>query len=282
MGFFTLLERKILSYIHNRKGPNKVRIIGLLQPIRDAIKLFSKEFTYIIKSNYYYYIVTPYVRLITILIIWMVYPIFGLGVLFKFGLLYILCCIRVNTYVVIIRGWASNSIYSLLGSLRCLGQILSYEVGVFIQLIVIILLVEGIIFYDFIEYQNLINLVFLYPIFIILYITVLAELNRSPFDFVEGESELVSGFNTEYLRGFFAVLFISEYGIILFSRFLMRIIFFGKYIISIILLIISIRIIIIRACFPRFRYDYLIKIFWTRILPLSILFLLILIFLKGN
>lgn len=137
---------------------------------------------------------------------------------------------------------------------------MSYEVGLFIQLIVIMIMVEGIIIGDFIEYQNLFNILFIFIIFIILYITILAELNRTPFDFIEGESELVSGFNTEYSRGFFAVFFISEYGVILFSRFLLRVLFVGKYFLFIMIFMI-VRFIFVRARYPRLRYDFLIKIF---------------------
>lgn len=283
VAFLTLLERKVLGYIQIRKGPNKVGFIGLLQPFRDAIKLFRKETLIILKSNYLFYIFRPLLRIILIIIIWSNSPILSITINSKFSLIVILCLLRMGVYSIIVAGWSSNSIYSLIGGLRRVAQTISYEVRIILIILSVIYLRESFNIYKFINYQYyLIYFIILFPISIIYFVRLLAELNRTPFDFAEGESELVSGFNTEYMRGRFALIFIAEYGIIIFIIFIFIIIFCGSNIYKISFYLIYIFILFfviwIRGTYPRFRYDNLIFITWKSYLPIR---LIILIYLLG-
>lgn len=274
-----------MGYIQIRKGPNKVGFIGLLQPFADALKLFSKETFLILKSNYFYYLIRPLIRIVFILILWQNLPIISRILNNHYGILIILCIIRLGVYGVIIAGWSSNSIYSLIGGVRRIAQTISYEVRMILLILREIFLIERFNMYIFKEYQiyrwflllNLINS-------FMLIIRFLAELNRTPFDFAEGESELVSGFNTEYISGRFALIFIAEYGIIIFMIILFRLIFLGGNIERIwfyfIFLLMRFCVVWIRGTYPRFRYDNLMYLTWKRYLPVRLNILLIIISLK--
>lgn len=285
VAFLTLLERKILSYIQLRKGPNKVGFIGLLQPFSDAIKLFRKENNLVLKSNYFIYLICPIFILICILIIWQNIPILSKILSINFSLLIILCIISLNGIFFIFRGWFSNSKYSIIGRIRALAQTISYEIVIILIILNLILLVESFNFYKFIFLQKYIWF-FLINFFLILifYVVLLAELNRTPFDISEGESELVSGFNIEYIRGRFAIIFISEYGIIIFNIFIFIFFFLGGKFIYIrfylIYLILLFLIIWIRGTLPRIRYDNLIYLTWKSYLPLSLNYIIIILILK--
>lgn len=285
MAFLTLLERKVLGYIQLRKGPNKVGIIGLLQPFSDAIKLFRKENFLIIKSNYYFYLLRPIIRILLILILWNNIPIIREIINNKFNILIILCLLSIGVYPIIISGWSSNSIYAIIGRIRRIAQTISYEVSIILLILRILLIVERINLNDFAKYQlNIQFIYFFFPLILILFVRFLAELNRTPFDFAEGESELVSGFNTEYIRGRFAIIFIAEYGIIIIIIILFNLIFLGGkiyriyfYIMYIIILFL---IIWVRGTYPRFRYDNLIYLTWKRYLPIRLNYLIYVIRLK--
>lgn len=279
VAFLTLLERKILGYIQIRKGPNKVGIFGILQPFSDAIKLFSKESTLILKSNYLFYLLRPLFRIFLILILWLLLPIYSNIISYSINIILLLCIIRIGVYGIIVAGWSSNSIYSLIGGLRCVAQTISYEVRIILIIISIILLIESFNFLILIKYQYYLWFIFLnFSTFIIFFVRLLAEINRTPFDFAEGESELVSGFNTEYIRGRFALIFIAEYGIIIFIIYLFSIFYLGGNIYRILFfifyLIMLFLVIWVRGTYPRFRYDNLIGLTWKIYLPVRLNYLI--------
>lgn len=286
VAFLTLMERKFLSYIQIRKGPNKVGFIGLIQPFRDAIKLLSKEIIFINKVNLLIYIYSPILRFILIIIIWIIYPFWVNNLRIKIGLIYLICCLRLGVYGLILSGWASNSSYSLLGSIRSLAQSISYEVRLSIIIIIPILLLDNFnlnnLFY--IQKNRIWLIIYIWPLSLIFFFSIIAELNRTPFDFSEGESELVSGFNVEYRRVGFILIFLSEYARILFLRFLFRLFYLGGDYFNLnfylkILLIVFI-VIWIRGSLPRFRYDLLIYICWLIILPFTLNYIFYIILFK--
>nr|QOL01062.1 NADH dehydrogenase subunit 1 [Sinochlora sinensis] len=278
MAFLTLLERKVLGYIQIRKGPNKVGIMGLPQPLADAMKLFTKESASPTLSNYLLYYVSPIMSLFLSLILWVVYPFMTLLFSFNLGLLFFLCCTSVGVYTVMVAGWSSNSNYSLLGGLRAVAQTISYEVSLALILLSFVFLVEGYCLMDFINFQ--VNIWFCFitlPLMLAWFASCLAETNRTPFDFAEGESELVSGFNVEYSGGGFALIFMAEYTSIMFMSMLFCLIFLGGDVMSfeffIKLVFIAFIYIWVRGTLPRFRYDKLMYLAWKGFLPVALNFL---------
>lgn len=285
VAFLTLLERKVLGYIQIRKGPNKVGLLGIPQPFCDAIKLFTKEQSYPVVSNYISYYFSPVFSLFLSLIIWLCAPYFVKLFSFNLGILFFLCCTRLGVYTVIIAGWSSNSNYALLGGLRAVAQTISYEVSLALILLSFVFLIGNYNLLNFFNYQNYLwFIIFTFPLRLVWFASSLAETNRTPFDFAEGESELVSGFNVEYSRGGFALIFLAEYARILFIRLLFVIIFLGADIYSIIffikVILISFLFIWVRGTLPRFRYDKLIYLAWKRFLPFSLNYIIFFICLK--
>lgn len=285
VAFLTLLERKVLGYIQIRKGPNKVGLMGIPQPFCDAIKLFTKEQTYPVVSNYFPYYFSPVFSLFLSLLIWLCAPYLIKLFSFNLGALFFLCCTSLGVYTVIIAGWSSNSNYALLGGLRAVAQTISYEVRLALILLSLIFLIGDYNLLNFFIYQKYLwFILFIFPLALVWFASSLAETNRTPFDFAEGESELVSGFNVEYRRGGFALIFLAEYARILFISFLFVILFLGSDINSIIffikLILISFIFIWIRGTLPRFRYDKLIYLAWKRFLPFSLNYLIFFICLK--
>lgn len=282
VAFLTLLERKVLGYIQIRKGPNKVGFIGIPQPFSDAIKLFTKEQTYPLMSNYLTYYFSPIFSLFLALLIWLCIPYLVKLYSFNLGVLFFLCCTRIGVYTVIIAGWSSNSNYALLGGLRAVAQTISYEVSLALILLSIIFLIGNYNFLYFNIYQDYLWFgVLCFPLALVWFASSLAETNRTPFDFAEGESELVSGFNVEYRRGGFALIFLAEYASILFISILFVVVFLGGNIYSfsffIKLAIVSFIFIWVRGTLPRFRYDKLIFLAWKRFLPFSLNYLFLFI-----
>lgn len=278
IAFYTLIERKFLGYFQTRKGPNKPSLIGLPVPFADAIKLFTKEQSTPTLSNKYLFHRAPILGLILALMIWVLYPHTNQSFFITFGALYFLCVRRINVYSTFIAGWCSNSKYALLGALRGVAQTISYEVRITLILISALIISSTINFTIITIYQHSSTILILPLITIIWFITNLAETNRTPFDFAEGESELVSGFNVEYRRGIFALIFIAEYTRILAIRIVTASIILGNSSIiplnNLILitetLLISILYIWVRATIPRIRYDHLIYLTWKRFLPIRI------------
>nr|ANJ70421.1 NADH dehydrogenase subunit 1 [Haliplus lineatocollis] len=278
VAFLTLLERKVLGYIQIRKGPNKVGYMGIPQPFSDAIKLFSKEQTYPLLSNYIMYYYSPVMSLFLSLLLWCLMPyMFGL-ISFNLGLLFFLCCTSLGVYTVMIAGWSSNSNYALLGGLRSVAQTISYEVSLALVLMSFLILIDSFSLLNFFIYQKYIWMIFLsFPLGLIWFVSSLAETNRTPFDFAEGESELVSGFNVEYSSGGFALIFLSEYSSILFMSMLFCVIFLGSNLMSLLFFIkmvfLSFLFIWVRGTLPRYRYDKLMYLAWKSFLPISLSFL---------
>nr|YP_009024633.1 NADH dehydrogenase subunit 1 [Lamproptera curius]AHN13402.1 NADH dehydrogenase subunit 1 [Lamproptera curius] len=279
VAFLTLLERKILGYIQIRKGPNKMGFMGILQPFSDAIKLFTKEQTYPNYSNYMIYYFSPVVSLILSLMIWMLIPYYFNIISFNLGILFFLSCTSMGVYTVMISGWSSNSNYALLGGLRAVAQTISYEVSLSLILLSSIIMIMDFNILSYSLFQNMIWFIFMmFPLSLCWFSSMLAETNRTPFDFAEGESELVSGFNVEYSSGGFALIFLAEYSSILFMSLLFVLIYLGGYSLDMMfymkLVFISFVFIWVRGTLPRYRYDKLMYLSWKSYLPISLNFLL--------
>nr|YP_010688236.1 NADH dehydrogenase subunit 1 [Csiroleon tumidipalpus]WBR65430.1 NADH dehydrogenase subunit 1 [Csiroleon tumidipalpus] len=278
VAFLTLMERKVLGYIQIRKGPNKVGFCGIPQPFCDAIKLFTKEQTYPIMSNYLSYYFSPIISLFLSLFIWMIFPYLTNLYNFNLGLLFFLCCTSMGVYTVMIAGWSSNSNYALLGGLRAVAQTISYEVSMALLMLSLVFLIGSYNLLDFELYQSNVWFIYLFfPISLAWITSMLAETNRTPFDFAEGESELVSGFNVEYSSGGFALIFLAEYSSILFMSMLYSVMFLGSGVFGFVffmkLVFVSFLFIWVRGTLPRYRYDKLMYLAWKSYLPVALNFL---------
>ena len=284
VAFITLLEQKVLRGFQIRVGPNKVGYWGILQPFADALKLFSKENVILQRVNFFLYLLRPIVGLFLRLVLWYVFPFYNWGLDFVLGFFFFICVSGLSLYPILGAGWSSNCKYSILGCLRAVAQIISYEV----RLILVILSV--IVFrgrfrmgYIIINQYWVWYLILCFPLRLIWFVSSLAETNRSPFDFAEGESELVSGFNTEYGSSGFTLVFIAEYANILFMRILFVILFLGARFNFILVLkgvFVSFCFIWVRGTIPRYRYDKLIRLAWKVFLPISLFFFIYNIFLR--
>nr|QNP10057.1 NADH dehydrogenase subunit 1 [Ochthebius nanus] len=279
VAFLTLLERKVLGYIQIRKGPNKVGLLGFPQPFSDAIKLFTKESIIPMMSNFNMYYMSPIFNLFLSLFLWLCMPFFTVLFNFNLGILFFLCISSLSVYTIMIAGWSSNSNYSLLGGMRSVAQTISYEVSLSLILLCFLFLVLSLNINTFVLYQHYIwFLLISFPLCMIWFVSSLAETNRTPFDFAEGESELVSGFNVEYSSGGFALIFLAEYSSILFMSMLCCILFLGGDIFSFLFFIklgfMSFFWIWVRGTLPRFRYDKLMYLAWKSFLPVSLNFLM--------
>nr|QWZ46335.1 NADH dehydrogenase subunit 1 [Machla sappho] len=280
VAFLTLLERKVLGYIQVRKGPNKVGFIGFLQPFSDAVKLFTKEQTFPYMSNFNIYYLSPVMNFFISLLLWMMMPFVSIYLNFNLSLLFFLSVSSVSVYTIMLAGWSSNSNYSLLGSLRSVAQTISYEVSLALVLMSFIFLILSFDLTDFFKFQSYVWFIYLcLPLCVMWVISSLAETNRTPFDFAEGESELVSGFNVEYSSGTFAMIFLAEYASILFMSMICVMIFLGGDFVSFFfflkLVFISFFWVWARGTLPRFRYDKLMYLAWKSFLPCSLNYLIL-------
>ena len=280
VAFITLLERKILGLAQNRVGPNKVGWGGLAQPFRDALKLLSKQNEININSNPVLFFISPiFLLLIALLLLIRLPNKFIISPHMVLRRIYIILIIGMGVYPLLLRGWASNRKFSIIGSIRGVAQTISYEIRLAILIIIISFMYKSLKLKLF---SSTAIILLLFPPIIIMWLIILvAESNRTPFDFSEGESELVSGFNIEYASVGFVLIFLAEYMIILFFSCLTSSVFLGydqfNFLTIFISLILSCFWIQLRATLPRFRYDLLINLAWKSLLPLSLRILLFII-----
>nr|QHR80343.1 NADH dehydrogenase 1 [Cycloramphus organensis] len=280
VAFLTLIERKVLGYMQHRKGPNVVGPTGLLQPIADGVKLFTKEPVRPSTSSQTLFLLTPTLALALALIIWTPLPISTPLSDMNLSILFILALSSLTVYSILGSGWASNSKYALIGALRAVAQTISYEVTLALILLCAILISGNFTLQNFSITQESTSLIFpIWPLAMMWFISTLAETNRAPFDLTEGESELVSGFNVEYAGGPFALFFLAEYANILMMNTISTIIFIGSLTyfqntLTIFLMmkaaLLSMVFLWVRASYPRFRYDQLMHLMWKNFLPLTL------------
>lgn len=284
VAFFTIVERKGMGTIQRRKGPNVVGIVGLLQPFADGLKLFTKETILPSNSNLLAFLVAPILTFFLSITSWVIIP-FSDQLIFAdtgVGILYLLAISSLSVYGIIIAGWSSNSKYPFLGALRSTAQMISYEVSIGFIITNICVLTGSFNLNDIIIAQRHVWHIFSsFPIFILFYISMLAETNRHPFDLPEAEAELVSGYNVEYSSMSFALFFLAEYSNMLLMSAFSTIIFLGGWLSPLIFLSGSfwfslkmilgiIFFVITRAGLPRYRYDQLMDISWKCFLPFSL------------
>ncbi len=243
--------------------------MGLVQPLLDGIKLLSKEGIIPRSGNILLYIGAPLISFIIMILEWFTIPPVYPFLSFQWSCLFFLSCVGLMVYATLVSGVASYSKYSSIGALRSRRQTVSYEV------VFAILVISMIILFVSYSFQNSINFLILSGLFVMWFICLVAETNRAPFDFAEGERELVRGFNVEYRSSGFVMLFLAEYGSILMLSYLTSVLFFCRRVFT---GIIFFSVILIRSVYPRFRYDKLIGFVWFKLLPISVYFLVFLIF----
>lgn len=278
IAYSTLAERKIMSSIQRRKGPNVVGLFGLLQPLADGLKLFLKEIIFLNYSNSFLFFISPVLTFFCSLILWSLIPYDSYAILNDFFLLFVLSISSFGIYGLLFSGWSSNSKYSFLGGVRSAAQMISYEINLGVILLHVFLFSHSFSIFDIVDMQRYCWFVFpLFPIWILFIISALAETNRAPFDLPEAEAELVAGYNVEYSSMCFALFFLGEYGNILFMCFLSTLLFWGGgyffgffsfFILGLKVCLHFFLFVWIRAAFPRFRYDHLMRLGWKVFLPI--------------
>nr|ABM89656.1 NADH dehydrogenase subunit 1 [Brookesia superciliaris] len=285
VAFLTLLERKLLSYMQLRKGPNIVGPQGILQPIMDGIKLLIKEPIQPKQSSPILFALAPTLALTLAMLMWTILPTPTPIMNLNLGLLFLMAISSMAVYSTLWSGWASNSKYALVGALRAVAQMISYEVT--LGLILMCLTIQtgnyNLELFSMTQEQTWLATT-TWPMMMMWYISTLAETNRAPFDLTEGESELVSGFNIEYSGGMFALLFLAEYANIILMNTISCILFFNSgnpqantFTTSLMVktAILTMTFLWVRAAYPRFRYDQLMQLLWKQFLPLTLAMCLI-------
>jgi NADH-quinone oxidoreductase subunit H len=288
VAYFTIAERKIMAAIQRRRGPNVVGFLGLLQPLADGLKLFVKETTVPSNATISVFLLAPAISFVLSLIAWSVIP-FSKGVVFcdlNLGFLYLFAISSLNVYGILLAGWASNSKYAFLGSIRSASQMVSYEISIGLTALSVVLCSGSFnLNYMVLAQTKSWFLCPLLPMFVVFYISVLAETNRHPFDLPEAESELVSGYNVEYSAMTFALFFLSEYANMLLMSAFAAILFLGgwysilggwpsSFWMSLKIVAGATFFIVSRATLPRYRYDQLMFLGWKCFLPLSLSYLI--------
>lgn len=292
VAYFTLAERKILSTIQRRKGPNVVGIFGLLQPLSDGLKLFVKETVLPSNSDTILFILAPIITFLLSLLGWAVIPM-GNTMFFSeinISVLYLLAISSLGVYGVIIAGWSSNSKYAFLGALRSTAQMVSYEITIGFTILSVVICSGSLNLIEIVlSQQHIWYCIPMFPLFLIFFISILAETNRHPFDLPEAEAELVSGYNVEYSAMGFALFFLGEYANMLLMSSLATIFFLGgwyspfnffffipsSFWFGLKVCFFVIMFIIARAILPRYRYDQLMRLGWKTFLPFTLSWLLL-------
>ena len=304
VAYLTLAERKVIGYIQVRIGPNRVGPRGLLQPIADGLKLMMKEIIVPANANRFLFVIGPIITLAPALVAWAVIP-FDEGMALAnvdAGLLYILAMTSVGVYGVIIAGWASNSKYAFLGALRSSAQVVSYEIAMGFALVVVLMAAGSLNLQDIVLAQKgghgLIDWFWLplLPMFVVYFVSGVAETNRAPFDVAEGESEIVAGFHVEYSGMTFAVFFLAEYANMILISALAAVMFLGGWLSpfegipglgpllgwvpGIVWLLAKTAFLLFlflwfRATFPRYRYDQIMRLGWKVFIPLTIVWIVV-------
>lgn len=261
IAFVTLLERHLLGSSQIRLGPNKVSIFGLVQAFLDGVKLLKKRIIFPNFSFKMVFFLLPTISFLLMMFYWFIIPYFYYLFTFGYSFLFFFSLIGFSVYPIILRGIFSFSKYSFIGSLRSASQSISYEITFSFYMLIFLLFFFGL------ELISL-NMFIFFFLILIFFFLILAELNRAPFDFAEGESELVSGFNIEFSSVPFVLFFLAEYGILLFFCVFISIFFFNfSLFFSFVFFFL---VIFVRSCYPRFRYDFLIGLFWFKFLPISL------------
>ena len=299
VAYFTYAERKIIGYMQIRIGPNRVGPRGWLQPIADAVKLMFKEIIVPSGANKLLFVMAPTIALATAIAVWAVFPFDAHLVLadINAGLLYVLAVASVGVYGIIIAGWASNSKYALLGAMRTAAQVVAYEIAMGFALVGVIVAAGSLNLGDIVRGQE--GSIFhwywlpLLPLFLIYFISGVAETNRAPFDVAEGESEIVAGFHVEYSGMLFATFFLAEYANMILISALTALLFLGGWLspfqgtpveswfawvpglawLLIKTMVVGFFYLWLRATFPRYRYDQIMRLGWKVFIPITIVWI---------
>jgi NADH-quinone oxidoreductase subunit H len=295
VAYLTLAERKVIGYMQLRIGPNRVGYKGLLQPFADVLKLLVKEVIVPSGANKFLFMLAPVLAIMPALAAWAVVPFSPELVLADIdaALLYVLAITSMGVYGVIIAGWASNSKYAFLGAMRSAAQIVSYEIAMGFALVCVLMMSGSLNLGTIVMEQRTgwgllgWNLIPLLPMFLVYFISGVAETNRAPFDVAEGESEIVAGFHVEYSGTAFAVFFLAEYANMILISTLAAVMFLGGWLSplpflpdSFLWLLVKVAFLLFcflwfRATFPRYRYDQIMRLGWKVFIPLTIVWLLV-------
>jgi NADH-quinone oxidoreductase subunit H len=308
VAMFVYWERKVIGWMHARLGPNKIGPFGMLQAFADVVKLLVKEVILPTKANRFLYYMAPMLALVPALAAWAVVPFSSKMVLSNAnaGVLYLLAMTSLGVYGIIIAGWASNSRYALLGAMRSAAQVISYELAMGLCLVCVLVLAGSLNLSDIVNAQAGSKGLFdwfwlpLLPVFVIYFISGVAETNRAPFDVAEGESEIVAGFHVEYSGSAFALFFLAEYANMILISFLASILFLGGWLsplqgwihadapgwinwiwtggfiwLLIKAFLMSFLFLWFRATFPRYRYDQIMRLGWKVLIPIAIVWVFV-------